>query len=906
MAVALIQPSFAAGELAPALYGRVDVNKYHIGLATCRNMQVNYRGGAYSRAGTKFVGFSGQTGRNFPPRLVTFQFSINQGLALEFGNLYMRVISNGAFVTETPKAITGITNANPGVLHVPAHGFLNGDWAFLTGIGGMTQLNGQTLIVAGATTNFFSLTDVYGTPIDTTTFGAYTSGGTAARIFTLVTPWGEADLKFLKWTQSADVMSICCWNQTTGTLYPTYELVRLADDNWTVTQLSTAATIAPPATISGVATVVASNADATHKHTDFQYVVTAINKTDSSESIASPIADIPNSVDIALTAGSINLNWAGVVGAKYYNVYKAPPAYGSTVPVGSFFGYAGSTFGTSFVDSNITQDFAQVPPTHTDPFGGINGGGAITDILIGAGGSALTTVTWAITTATGSGFAGAPIIVGGVMTGFNITDEGTGYAGGDTIAFNGAGVASGSILFAANPTAGSTITLNGVVWTFVSTITGANQTLIQATLDVTLDVLVAGLSAASSASLNVASYTDDSTHLFVIYKTPGTAGNAYTLAASVATPSGGTLTGGAGLSGAQATGSYTFTGNPTAAQNIVLNGITWTFVAGAPSGNQTQIQGSTGATVTQLASDLNASGVGAISAATYTPSGSVLNISYDTFGSVGNTYAIAAGTYGGTPSGAHLTGGVDPPNAPTGTLVLSSSAGNFPSVVSYFQQRRVYAATPNQPDTYFMSQPGRFTNFDSRLPIIDSDAIIGTPWSVLVDGIQFMIPMPGGLVTLTGSSAWQLTGAGGSSLNPQPITPASQQAQPQAYNGCSNHVPPIKIDYDINYVQAKGSILRDLAYNFFTNIYTGTDLTYLSSQLFTGYTIREMAWAEEPHKIIWVNRDDGTLLSLTYLKAQEVMGWARHDTLGEFWSICSVIEPPVDALYLVSERQAMV
>lgn len=895
MAVPLIAPSFTAGELSPGLWGRVDLNKFHIGTATQRNMYVDYRGGAYSRAGTKFVAFSAQVGRTYPPRLITFQFNINQGLALEFGHHYMRVVSNGALVTETPENISNITNANPGVVTVTTHGYSNGDWVYLSGIGGMTQLNGQTLIVAGVTTNTFTLTDIYGNPIDTTLFGAYTTGGTAARIYVLETPYAEEDLEFLKWTQSADVMSICCWNQTTNTLYPPYELVRFADNNWTITQFSTAATISPPASCSGHATVLAGGSNLP---TDYNYVVTAVAKQNGDESIASPIADIPNSVDIALTAGSIVLSWSPSAGASYYNVYKAPPAYNSTVPTGSFFGFAGSTFGTSFVDSNIVADLTQVPPTHSDPFAG----GSITSVTITSGSSGLSAVTWAVTTGTGTGFDGYPVLTGGVLTAFVVTNGGVNYSPGDTITFNNAGVATGNILFGGNPTAGDTVTLNGVTWTFVSSITSSNQTLIGAALTNTLASLVADLTAAPNTSLNVASYTADGTHLFITYKSPGTAGNAYTLAASTATPSGATLTGGAGASGSQATGKYTFTGNPTAGQNIVLNGVTWTFVASGATGNQTNIQGSAGATVTQLAIDLNASVTAGIAVATYVDNTLDLDITYDAVGSAGNGYTLAAGTYGGTPSGPHLTGGTDVPGAPTGTLVLGAGSGTYPSVVSYFQQRRVYASGPNAPDTYYMSQPGRYHNFDSRIPTIDSDAIIGSPWSLQVDGIQFMVTMPGGLVTLTGSSAWQLTGAAGSSLNPTPITPTSQTAQPQAYNGCSNHVPPIKINFDILYCQAKGSILRDLSYNFFTNIYTGMDLTYLSSQLFTGYTIREMAWCEEPLKIVWVTRNDGTMLSLTYLKEQEVMGWARHDTLGQWWSVCSVTEPPVDALYLVSER----
>lgn len=108
----------------------------------------------------------------------------------------------------------------------------------------------------------------------------------------------------------------------------------------------------------------------------------------------------------------------------------------------------------------------------------------------------------------------------------------------------------------------------------------------------------------------------------------------------------------------QATGTYTFTGNPANGNTIILNGVTWTFVTSGATGDQTNIQGNTADTLTQLAIDLNASANGGIAVATYTVSPTVLTITYDVAGAGGNAYTIAAGTYGGTPSGGTLTGGV--------------------------------------------------------------------------------------------------------------------------------------------------------------------------------------------------------------------------------------------------------
>lgn len=787
MASPIIQTAFAAGELSPSLFGQVSFEKYQVGLATCRNMQISYRGGAYSRAGTAFVGFSKQTGRSIPPRLITFQFSINQGLALEFGNLYMRVISNGAFVTDSTKNLTGITQANPGVFTSNAHGFANGKWVDLSSILGMTELNGLTGVVANSTANTFTLTDVYGSAINTTTYTAYISGGMASRIFELATPYSDADLDYLKWTQSADVMSICCWNQVTGTLYAPRDLSRLSDSNWTLTVTAYGATISAPTGL--VATAYSSDTLSTF----YSYVVTAISEATGEESIASASVVVENN-DISIAAGSNTIGWLASTGASSYNVYKGQPSYGTFPAAGISYGLMATSLGQNAIDRNTTPDYTFVPPVHDDPFAI----GAITDVVPTAIGLNYSqqTIGYTITTATGSGFDGTPVVVNGTFGGFVINNHGKNYALTDTIALtdSGGGVATGNYAVSANAADGDHIIINGVDLTFrrPNTTLAYGEVRLGNTFAITIQSLSNYLNASDNINFNVATYSYDATHLYITYKTPGAVGNAFTLNAT--------------------------------------HPVTW------------------------------------------------------------------------VPSAATLTGGGTAGSGATATLTIGALTGTYPSVVSYYQQRRAYAASPNKPDTYWMSVTGQFKNFDARIPPVDSDSITGTPWSLEVNGLQWLISMPGGLVAFTGLSVWQLTGAGGSSLNPTAITPINQQAQQQAYNGSSATVPPIQIGPDIIYLQAKGSIFRDLAFNIQTNIYAGIDLTYLSSHLFTGYTMNPGAYCEEPNKIIWVPRSDGVLLSLTILKSQDVLAWARHDTNGQFRSVCSVTEPPVDALYLATQR----
>ena len=126
-------------------------------------------------------------------------------------------------------------------------------------------------------------------------------------------------------------------------------------------------------------------------------------------------------------------------------------------------------------------------------------------------------------------------------------------------------------------------------------------------------------------------------------------------------------------------------------------------------------------------------------------------------------------------------------------------------------------------------------------------------------------------------------------------------ATPQAYNGCSD-VPPIVINNDILYVSAMGGRVRDLSYNFYADIYTGSDMTVLSPHLFFGHKILEWTYAEEPYNLVWAVREDGILLCFTYLKEQDVYAWTRHDTLGTFLSIASIIEGAEQGVYTIVSR----
>lgn len=236
------------------------------------------------------------------------------------------------------------------------------------------------------------------------------------------------------------------------------------------------------------------------------------------------------------------------------------------------------------------------------------------------------------------------------------------------------------------------------------------------------------------------------------------------------------------------------------------------------------------------------------------------------------------------------------------TAVLAPASAGNPSVPGFFQQRLVLAGPPGQPQQFNMSQTGFYYNFNTTNPVTADDAINGTLVSGQQNAIKSMTPVASGLLMLTDRATWLLNGGSNGSA----IGPASIVANIQSYNGASD-VPPIVANYDILYVQAKGSIIRDNAYNIYFNVFTGTDISILSSHLFYGFTVLEWAWAEEPFKVVWAVRNDGTMLTLTFLKEQDFTGWTHSITQGSFKSVATITENTstageVDAIYTVVQR----
>jgi len=259
--VAVQLTNFTGGELSPRLDGRNDLAKYSSGCSTLENLVVYPHGSAARRPGTNFVAEVADSTKK--TRLIPFEFSTTQTYMLEFSNLKIRVFKDNGAVLEGDKTISAITKANPAVVTATSHGYENGDEVLISGVGGMTEVNGKRFLVADKTTNTFELQDKDGTDINSSGFTTYTSGGVSNKVFEITTPYLEAELFDLKFAQSADVMYIC---------HPNHEVEKLSrtgHTSWTLTDVdftkgpfldpnTTATTLTPSNAATGSRNITAS------------------------------------------------------------------------------------------------------------------------------------------------------------------------------------------------------------------------------------------------------------------------------------------------------------------------------------------------------------------------------------------------------------------------------------------------------------------------------------------------------------------------------------------------------------------------------------------------------------------------------------------------------------------------
>lgn len=318
------------GEVAPNFYGRTDLAKYPLGMATVENFIVDYKGGLFNRPGTEMLWVGADS------IVAQTKFSATDGdLLLLFSTFYMYVIREGAFV---PGAETSTgTNALGNYTGTP---FTDGQLVYVE----HETFSGAHFVSVAAGVATFE-----------TCFGDKITGAITATSCYRFSHGLALSIETAAFWQDDKKLIITSQNMAPK------QLVFTAANSWAISDYIVTLAGGP----TGINAAASDIGDAS-----VSYIVTAV--VNGVESYAAATAQAENVVNMTLTTGHINLDWTAVSGATEYRIYRSLVFPDSPWPSGAEHGYIGKTTGLTYQDPNITPDFTKTPPKAANYFDASN------------------------------------------------------------------------------------------------------------------------------------------------------------------------------------------------------------------------------------------------------------------------------------------------------------------------------------------------------------------------------------------------------------------------------------------------------------------------------------------------------------------------------------------------------
>jgi hypothetical protein len=210
-----------------------------------------------------------------------------------------------------------------------------------------------------------------------------------------------------------------------------------------------------------------------------------------------------------------------------------------------------------------------------------------------------------------------------------------------------------------------------------------------------------------------------------------------------------------------------------------------------------------------------------------------------------------------------------------------------PRTVTIDQQRLCFGGTAYQPLNIWGSVIGDFENF-KRTTLADASYAfqIASPkgnsivW--ITSQTRFMVGTQGDewLIDATGGST--SSGSGGTI-----ITSGNVNVQLQTSFG-SAYIQPVQANDTMMFVQRGRKRLREFVFQYERQAFGAPDLNLLAAHMLDNTGVKQIAFASNPDPVVWIVTEDGRLLSMTFERDQNVVGWSRHTTDGTVESVAVI------------------
>lgn len=202
-----------------------------------------------------------------------------------------------------------------------------------------------------------------------------------------------------------------------------------------------------------------------------------------------------------------------------------------------------------------------------------------------------------------------------------------------------------------------------------------------------------------------------------------------------------------------------------------------------------------------------------------------------------------------------------------------------------------YTRTPGTGTTVWLSEVADYEDFEEG--VNDSDSFSVTlPTTNNIMWVEALESMIAG----TGGDEWKIA----SNDFGTPITPTNHTIRQQTNYG-SKAMQALKVNESILFVDFVGRKIRELTYSEEFGKHVAPDLSSLAEHI-TYSGITSIAHQKNPDSILWCTLTDGSLISMTYERDQNVVAWSDHPIDGDVQSVCVIPGSAEDEVWLTVKR----
>lgn len=200
------------------------------------------------------------------------------------------------------------------------------------------------------------------------------------------------------------------------------------------------------------------------------------------------------------------------------------------------------------------------------------------------------------------------------------------------------------------------------------------------------------------------------------------------------------------------------------------------------------------------------------------------------------------------------------------SLSAFGSKYGYPGAMTWHQNRLVFAGTPTQPQTLWISRTDDYHNF--RLGANDSDAMELTIAAGSQNKIQW-IHSRQKLFLGTSEGEWTLDSADGRAL-----TPSNACFICHSHQGGEAHMA-LPMESSLLFVQRGARNIRELSYNINNDGYATSDLTLFAEHI-SDPGITDLCLFHDDQQRLWIVKSDGEAAGMTWIPSQNILAWNRN------------------------------